>query len=114
MGDEKYFTIQVKGTAYRFRPFPEDDIAMVVTVFGMGVGISHSMKALAGPLSESLGDEQWDAMVNRMVRKELTASDLAEAFKTVLKRQTTPKAKATKAKGLDVASTRLVPADDAE
>lgn len=116
MGDEKFYTIQVKGTAYRFRPLPADDITMVVTVLSMGVGLRHSLQALSQPLSASLGEEQWAEFVSRMVTKELTAADLTKAFETLLKRQTAaPKGAARKsAKGLDVASSRLAPADDAE
>ena len=113
MGDEKYFTIQVKGTAYRFRPLPSDDITMVVTVLSMGVGLRHSLQALSQPLSASLGEEQWGQFVNRMVAKELTAGDLTKAFETLLKRQNKGAPKGA-AKGLDVASSELVPADDAE
>jgi hypothetical protein len=94
MGDEKYYTIQVKGTAYRFQPMPDDDITMVVTVISMGVGLQHSLKALAGPLSASLGEDQWSAFISRMVAKELTATDMTKAFQTLLKRQTADKAKA--------------------
>lgn len=110
MDDEKHFTIQVKGTAYRFRPLPDDDVNMVVTVLSMGVGLQHSLKALSQPLSASLGEEQWGQFVGRMVAKELTATDLTKAFETLLKRQTAaPKGPAAR-KG----KSRPVPADDAE
>lgn len=116
MGDEKFYTIQVKGTAYRFRPLPDDDLNMVVTVLSMGVGLQHSLLALSRPLSASLGGEQWGDFIRRMVAKELTAADLTKAFETLLKRQTAAPKSATRksAKGLDVASSRLAPADDAE
>lgn len=100
MGDEKFYTIQVKGTAYRFKPLPPDDIEMVVTVLSMGASLSQSIKALAKGLEPSLGEDQWDAIVGRMTAKEITVADLVKVFQTLLKRQSkTPAAN---------------PADDAE
>lgn len=98
MGDEKYFTIQVKGTAYRFTPLPADDIEMVITVLSMGGSLSQSIKALAKGLEPSLGSEQWSALTDRMISKEITVTDLAKVFQTLLKRQSKGQA----------------PADDAE
>ena len=87
MGDEKQYKIQVKGTAYTFAPLPDDDIAMVVTVLSMGVSASQSIKALSGPISRSLGSEQWDALIGRMILKEITVAELAKVFETLIKRQ---------------------------
>jgi hypothetical protein len=110
MGDETYFTIQVKGTAYRFKPIPPDDLAMVMTVVNMGASQTKSLKALGKVLADSAGPEQWDQIADRMVLREIPPAQLSEIFKAIIERQNEgPEAKksarkrAGQPKGLDVA-----------
>lgn len=108
MGDEtKQYKIQVKGTAYTCAPMPADDITMVVTVLSMGVSASQSIKALSGPLAASMGPDQFSALVDRIISKELTVTELAKAFETLLKRQSVKEPVKRAAKN-------TAPADDAE
>jgi hypothetical protein len=96
MGDETYFTIQVKGTAYRFRPIPPEDLAMVMTVVNMGASQAKSLKALGRVLGDAAGAEQWDAISDRLIAREIMPAELSEIFREVVKRQNedpAPKAK---------------------
>jgi len=88
MDDDKYFTIQVKGTAYRFSPIPEEALAMVLTVVNMRVSQAKSLQAISQVLRESGGEEQWDALADRMIAGEVKPADLADIFKEIMKRQT--------------------------
>jgi hypothetical protein len=87
MGDETYFTIQVKGTAYRFKPIPPDDLAMVMTVVNMGASQSKSLKALGKVLADSAGPEEWDAIADRLVAREIEPAELSQIFREIMKRQ---------------------------
>ena len=88
MGDEiEQYTIQVKGTAYRFRPIPQDDIAMILTVINMGASQTKTLKALGRVLGDSAGPEQWDAISDRLISGEIKPGDLSGIFKKVMERQ---------------------------
>ena len=75
MGDEKYYTIQIKGTAYRFRPIPGDDVTKLLVVLNMGASATKSIKALTKALAISAGPEQWDAITDRLINDELTLTE---------------------------------------
>jgi len=88
MGDEKYYTIQVKGTAYRFRPVPDDDIARVVAVANMGASPVKPLKMIMKTLATSTGPEQWDAITDRLIKGELSVEDVSgKLFKKLIDRQ---------------------------
>lgn len=88
MGDEKYYTIQIKGTAYRFRPLPSDDVTRLLLVLNMGASPAKSFKALSRVLAESAGPEQWDAITDRLIDKELTIPEVtSDIFKKIVSRQ---------------------------
>jgi len=96
MDDETYYTIQVKGTAYQFKPIPDDGLAMVLTVANMGVSQSKSLKALNKVLGDSAGPEQWDQFAERLIAGEILPEDLMNIFREINKRQNqepAPKAK---------------------
>lgn len=57
MGDEKQYTVQIKGTAYRFRPIPQDDLVMVTLVSNMGAHQTKTLKALSKVVASSAGPE---------------------------------------------------------
>lgn len=88
MGDEKHYTIQIKGTAYKFRPIPDEDAARVVVVANMGATTTKTIKAVMHVLASSAGAEQWDAITDRLITKEVTVGDIGvKLFKTLLQRQ---------------------------
>lgn len=87
MGDEKQYTIQVKGTAYKFAPISPEDATMLVTVMNMNASPTKSIKALMKALKVASGAEQWDAITDRMISDEITLQDLMDAFGKLMKRQ---------------------------
>lgn len=112
MDDTTYFTVQIKGTAYRFKPFPKDDLERVTVLMHLGVSGSKAIRALSRLLAESAGPEQWDALTDRYMAGEISdPQDLTVSlFRRLLERQSKAQA-ADPSKGLDVASTELRPAD---
>lgn len=93
MGDEKYFTVQIKGTAYRFRPIPTAGLTLLGLVVNMSASQEKILKALTKVLSESAGKEQWDAITDRLIAGELGIEDITgNLLKTIIKRQGKDKA----------------------
>ena len=86
MDDNKYFTVQVKGTAYRFRPFTEKDLSKVQTLSLMGATV-EMVKAAMTMVSVSVGPEQWAAIVKRVSDGEVVIGDLVSVLKRVTDRQ---------------------------
>jgi len=88
MGDDKYFTIQIKGTAYRWRPIPSDDLAKIIVVMNMGASSQKSLKALMKVLAKSAGPEQWDAITDRYIDGEIELAEYTnDVLRKILKRQ---------------------------
>jgi|GEM_PF-4813841 len=87
MGDDTYYTIQVKGTAYRFAPVPKDDLVMVLTVVNMGASAVKPLKALTRVLADSAGPEQWDTLTDLLIEKRIVPQDLMDLFSELVKRQ---------------------------
>lgn len=88
MGDEKYFTVQVKGTAYKFQPISQDDLAMIMFVMNMSATSTKTIKAVTKVLSESAGAEQWDAITDRLISGEVTIKEVSVSLlEKIVKRQ---------------------------
>jgi hypothetical protein len=88
MGDEKYYTIQIKGTAYRFRPLDPEDVVRVSVVLNMGASPQKSIKGLTHLLAKSAGEEQWDAITDRLITGELEVKDVTTSLlKKLIDRQ---------------------------
>lgn len=88
MDDEKYYTIQIKGIAYRFRPLPPEDLERVMMINSLNVGHTKVVTVLTRVLKTAAGDEQWDALTDRYVAKEISLSDLTvDVFRKLVKRQ---------------------------
>jgi sulfite reductase beta subunit-like hemoprotein len=87
MGDDTYYTIQIKGTAYRFKPIPENDLAMVLTVANMGASQVKILKALNKVIGDSAGVEQWDTITDRLIAGEIKPAELYDVFKAIMARQ---------------------------
>jgi hypothetical protein len=110
MDDETYFTVQVKGTAYRFRPFETAELTKIQTLSLMGAH-AQMIKAAMDMVSASVGPAQWDALVGRVSAGELVLEDIVGAMKRVADRQGKQEKRTPGSKGLDVASATLVPSD---
>lgn len=94
MGDEKQHTVQVKGTAYKFRPIPPDKLSMLVFVTNMNASSTKILSAVTNVLSESAGAEQWDAITDRLISGELEIQDITvKLLKTLTERQAKDKSK---------------------
>lgn len=87
MGDDKYYTIQVKGTAYRFEPLAQEQLAKFAIVANMGASPTKTIKVLTHVLGKSAGAEQWDAITDRLIDDEIVMKDLVEVFGKLVKRQ---------------------------
>lgn len=88
MDDDKYFSIPIKGTAYRFRPIPEDSVSTLLVILNMGASVDRSVKALMRALGASAGPEQWDAITDRLIEGELTVHDVTiDLFRELVRRQ---------------------------
>lgn len=88
MGDEKYYTIQIKGKAYRFKPLPTEDLERVIMIRSMSVSEMKTIRALTRVLSTAAGPEQWDDITDRYVAKEIDLTDFTvDVFQKLIKRQ---------------------------
>lgn len=106
MGDEKYYTIQVKGKAYRFKPLPAEDVERVMMINNLNVSNFKVISAITRVLKNSTGDEQWEEITDRYVNKDLTLREMTlDIFTKLVKRQGKDKMEA---------SGTPAPADDAE
>lgn len=86
MGDEKHYTIQIKGTAYRFDPVTSEDATMLATVINMNADPTKTIKAMTRVMGRAAGAEQWDAVTDRLIAGEITLKDLMDAFKKLSNR----------------------------
>lgn len=87
MGDEKQYTIQIKGTAYRFKPLPPEDLTMVMAVLNLGASQLKTLKALSTILARAAGPEQWDAITDRLIAGEVDVSDVTvTVFEKLIRR----------------------------
>lgn len=88
MGDEKHYTVQIKGTAYRFQPLPKDDVERLGMLSNMTVAGTKVFKMLTRLLAASAGPEQWDKITDRYVNGEIGHSEFTtDLFKRLMERQ---------------------------
>lgn len=88
MDDDKRYTIQIKGTAYRFKPISSEDLSMVVMVLNMGASQTKALKALSKVVSNSAGPEQWDALTDRLIASEVNIEEITVGVvKRLIERQ---------------------------
>jgi hypothetical protein len=88
MDDEKRYTIQIKGTAYKFRPLPDEDLGRLQLIFNMNASVAKTLKAITAVLKESVGPEAWDELTDRLITKELTIHDIVgDPVKKLIERQ---------------------------
>ena len=89
MGDEiKQYKIQIKGSAYTFDAIPEIELGKIQMIFNMNASLTRTIKAVTRVLKASAGDEQWDALTDRLIEDEITLEDaILRPLKELLKRQ---------------------------
>lgn len=88
MGDEKYYTVQLKGTAYRFAPLPADDVKRLLTAMHLNLTGARLIKALTRLLAVSAGEEQWGQITDRFMAKELELEEFTvRLFERLIRRQ---------------------------
>lgn len=100
MGDEKqtYFTVQLGGKAYRFKPMSNDDLERVVVVGNMGKNRIKVLKVMMHVLESSAGEEQWDEITDRLIAGELTTAQVSyKLFETLQDRMVKAAKKSAKA-----------------
>lgn len=90
MDDEtepRIYKTQIKGVTYSFTPFSEDDLSLVAELSLIGAsGVTHIRQAMK--LMEAASEpEQWQALTDRLVNREVRLDDLANAFKKLFERQ---------------------------
>lgn len=105
MGDEKYYTVQIKGTAYKFRPIPNDDLSMIMFVMNMNATGTKTLQALTRVLATSAGTDQWDAITDLLIAKKVTVEEVTvKLLEKIVGRQSKDKGSGDgPVKGLDVA-----------
>ena len=98
--DTRVFKIQVKGTAYSFRPIPEEAVERVALINSLSVSGTKVIKTLTQALAQSAGPEQWDKLTDLWVAGEVSHKEITVGlFEEILKRQgeqATPKPRARK------------------
>lgn len=88
MDDTKQYTIQIKGTAYKFKPLPEDDLARIQLVLNMNASVTKVLKAVTRMLRDSAGAEVWDELTDRLINEEVTLDEIVTApIKKLIERQ---------------------------
>lgn len=88
MGDEKYYTVQLKGVAYRFQPLPSEDVKRLGVALHLSLKGAKMIQALTRVLSESAGETQWDAITDRYLAGELELEEFTvRLFERLFKRQ---------------------------
>lgn len=95
MDDTKqYFTVQVKGEAYRFHPMDLEAVQRLGIVQAMSPSAPVLMKAIFAPMKAAAVDEaSWDALTTRLVEGTVTLDDMTALLDKLVKR-TVDKAKA--------------------
>lgn len=88
MGDEKHYTVQLKGVAYRFKPLPPQDVQRLVTALHLSIHGTKLIKTLTKVLAASAGEDQWDAITDRYLADELALEEFTvRLFERLIKRQ---------------------------
>lgn len=117
MGDEKYYTVQIRGVAYRFEPLPVAEVKRLMTAIHLSLSGTRLIKALTRILSESAGTEQWDAITDRYMAGELDLEEFTTGlFGRLISRQDkdgalVPNDASGDAGTLDTSSRELQPVD---
>ena len=88
MDDTKQYTIQIKGTAYKFRPIPDNDLVKIQLIFNMNASVAKTLKAVTLILKTSVGDDVWDELTDRLIVNEISVEDLVSGpIKKLIERQ---------------------------
>lgn len=88
MGDDKQYTIQVKGTAYRFKPIPPEEIERVNVILNMNASPTKTFRMLTRVMAASAGPEQWDELTDLLIEEKVALNEITgELFSKIVKRQ---------------------------
>lgn len=86
MDENKRYTLQIKGTAYKFAPLDLEAVGRLRIMSQMNVSDNLTVKSTMGLLRASLGDDEWDALAMRFVSGDVPLSELKPVFEKLLKR----------------------------
>lgn len=86
MDENKRYTLQIKGTAYKFAPLDLEAVGRLRIMSQMNVSDNLTVKSTMGLLRTSLGDEEWDALAMRFVSGEVPLNELKPVFEKLLKK----------------------------
>lgn len=88
MDDEiTQYKTQIKGQAYSFRPFTDDEMALVVELRYMHASGDRYAMVIMGQLKDASEPDQWDSLTDRLVAREISLEDVLAAFKKLFERQ---------------------------
>lgn len=97
MDDDKTFTVQIKGTAYVFKAIPPEDMELIGVMSSLSVSNAKYVKLLTRVLADSAGSEQWDAITDRLISKEISIQEMTvQPFKALTEQQVADKPSAAK------------------
>lgn len=85
--DARVYKTMIKGTAYSFAPFADDDIAMMAELTYMGASGRAYVRGAMKALQDASDPEQWGLLSDRLVAREVRLDDLANAFSKLFERQ---------------------------
>ena len=69
--DTKQYTIQVKGTAYKFKPLDLEAVNRLQVISLMDASPGVMTKGMLRLIKLSMGDEQWDDLATRVMTGEV-------------------------------------------
>lgn len=93
------YKTQIKGQAYAFRPFTDDELSLIVELKYMHASGDRYLDVVMKQLEEAAGKEQWEELTDRLVARDLGLNDLAGAFKKLFERQLKAREKSAAADG---------------
>lgn len=86
MDETKRYTLQIKGTAYKFAPLDLEEVGRLQILSQMNVSDKLTVKSTMGLLKTSLGEAEWDALAMRFVSGEVPLTELKPVFEKLMKR----------------------------
>lgn len=97
MDDDKYYTIQVKGEAHRFKPVPPEDYERIALVQSMTVDSAKYLKVVTQALSNAAMGDAWNKITDLWVSGGLTTPEATvDILRALVTRQSEDKTKAAK------------------
>lgn len=79
--DDKKIKVQVKGTAYTFKPLDMNEVARLGVIVAMDASQMILLKALLRIIQTAADKDEWDELTDRLAAHEVEPEDLVELFK---------------------------------